>query len=240
MVARACNTLRAEPAELSGDPRVKTPVARPEDHPDRRGEAAQLRDSPPAVSTVPKQVVIELQEIRPSGQELLIQLGTSTRPISGARRLHSPAGGLPSLSRFFHRRRDVVVVVEQVGWVVASLDLDQSFPRRSWVGLADAGGAFVGEEADIVRAGSRTSSPSVAIRAQPAKARTTSRRPATLDARHGRSAQTAGLDPLRRRRKSRSARQPAPLVRAGATFVDGKLVKRPDDQDQQEGEQKAA
>jgi putative transposase len=30
------------------------------------------------------------------------------------------------------------------------------------------------------------------------------------------------------------------LVRAGATFVNGKLVERPDDQDQQEGEQKAA
>jgi putative transposase len=31
-----------------------------------------------------------------------------------------------------------------------------------------------------------------------------------------------------------------PLVRAGATFVNGKLVERPDDQDQQEGEQRAA
>jgi hypothetical protein len=31
-----------------------------------------------------------------------------------------------------------------------------------------------------------------------------------------------------------------PLVCAGATFVNGKLIGRPDDQDQQEGEQKAA
>jgi hypothetical protein len=30
------------------------------------------------------------------------------------------------------------------------------------------------------------------------------------------------------------------LVRAGATFINGKLVERPDDQDQQGGEQKAA
>jgi len=165
MVARACNTQRAEPAELSGDPRVKTPVARAEDHPDRRGEAAQLRDSPPTVSTVPSRSSLSRKKAGRAGRNCSYNWGTSRRRISGARRLHSPAGGLPSLSRFFHHRRDVVVVVEQVGWVVASLDLDQSFPRRSWVGLADAGGAFVGEEADIVRAGSRTSSPSVAIRA---------------------------------------------------------------------------
>jgi putative transposase len=37
-----------------------------------------------------------------------------------------------------------------------------------------------------------------------------------------------------------NAPQMVALVRAGATFINGKLVERPDDQDQQEGAQQAA
>src|SRR4029450_8458740 len=61
--------------ELSGDPGVELPVARPEDHPYQRGEAAKLGDAPPAGQYRAKQVVVEPPESRPSGQGLLVQMG---------------------------------------------------------------------------------------------------------------------------------------------------------------------
>src|SRR5512133_3639453 len=50
------------------------------------------------------------------------------------------AGGLPSLLGLLDRYRGVVGVVEQVAGVVAGLDLDQSVPGRTRLGLTDAEG----------------------------------------------------------------------------------------------------
>jgi hypothetical protein len=60
--------------EVGGDAGVEVPVARAEDHADRRPEAAQLRDAPPPGQHGCDQVVVESPERGPGGQELLIQL----------------------------------------------------------------------------------------------------------------------------------------------------------------------